>query len=405
MMSGHTRTKLNISRQSLEALEDYVCRIYQIPVLEGRYRDIEISNAIREFVDDDLGSVTEEELIALDKDLSHSFEDYSRRRSSDGEDDTLDPSDITTFERGDLEQIQPQLSENLYNDLKALVAKLNAKRSDAEKRISNSAAVDLAIYEYCTNGRTQRNAELATEIREGTDAVSVPKQADDTESNDESKPYHQEDKLAAIREDVLNRWPEPAESFEEIEGAKIPLAWFTESIDKWCTKGDREQVTDRTRQKYLELVGDEFGLTRSGADFVVGDLDGLAFERKEFEDLSKKQRVEAVHVRLIEELERHNRAQVSAADIKNMFFDGKPSDSVAHELRDLAAEADGFGLRKAHGEQKLKVDLYDVTDETILEAAGVLEKVEAKRKMDALDQAQREQQRQQYARTDGGTDI
>lgn len=89
-------------------------------------------------------------------------------------------------------------------------------------------------------------------------------------------------------------------------------------------------------------------------------------------------------------------AQVSAADIKSEFFDGEPSESVAHDLRNRAQEAEGFGGRTGGDEKKkVYVDINEFTDKDLLEAAGMTtpnekEEIEdkAKDEMDALINAQ-----------------
>lgn len=392
MMPGHTQSKLNISRQSLDALEDYVYRIYQIPVLEGRYRDIEISNAILEFVDDDLGSVTEEQLIAHDEDLAHGFEGYSRRRrSSDGDGNTRDPGDITTFERDDLEQIRPYLSERLYEDLKALVAKLNAERSDAEKRISISAAVDLAIYEYCTNGRTQRNAELATEIRDEHNAMSGSGQATtadagtdidsdgDAEDEDEVEdyPYAVEDRLDRVYETIVDELG--IGSIEECSG--IPRPIVINAIDQWCTKNpDTDHATDRTREKYIERICDDLGLAESTSGKTLTELSGEtpACDLESYDDLDDSQRIEAVRVNLLRDADNRadaNAAQAAAADIQDYFEDSHVPKPTAHELRKKAIDGEVFveGNRggRSEGDAVVKVALGRVSDVELLRKAGL----------------------------------
>lgn len=173
---------------------------------------------------------------------------------------------------------------------------------DAENTdLTYGQAVARAVREYRQDSWEQRIEALTEHIHAQLTALNVgipvdldtdaadgvldssnssdPDQVDDVE--EEKDPYYEKDKIEAIREDILDRWPEPVEEIEEI-GGMIPEAWFTESIDRWCAKGDREQATDKTRRKYLDLVVDEFGLGRSGANFVVGELDGLAFERKDY---------------------------------------------------------------------------------------------------------------------------
>lgn len=75
---------------------------------------------------------------------------------------------------------------------------------------------------------------------------------------------------------------------------------------------------------------------------------------------------------------------------------------MAHNLRNWAAEADGFGVRTARDNvKKVYVNVSEVSDKSLREAAGITDRreatAEATAEMDALMNAQ--------VVTDGGRDM
>lgn len=339
-----------------------------------------VRDAMRAFIDKDRAALVEETIDTFEDVLADSLDGYSRRRTS------TDPLVKDDLGGEDTKKVRCKVPTALKEEFAIYV--------DENSEWGKGEALGRAMNAYRDGGREQRMVDRLENMMASVESV-------DTAQNDESesKPYSKEEKIEAIRTDILDRWPEPVEEIEEIDGM-IPMAWFTESIDRWCTRGDREQATDRTRNKYLDLVADEFGLYRDGPNFIVGEPDGLAFERRSYDALSTEERVEAVHVHLLRNADARHGAQVSAAGIRDDIFDGKPHDSVANDLRKRAAEKEGFGTRKAGGGDKtVYVSISKVSDERLLEAAGLLEQRRAKEQAQAewsdYDQAE-------PVRSDGG---
>lgn len=364
-----------------------------------------VMDAMEEYIDHDLGSELKSKIGTLDELLSDNIAGYSRRRRN-SEDDT-EPLVADNFGSGETKKIRCDVRADLFERFKSYIDGLETDYGYGE-------ALGRALNAYRGGGRHRRLIDRVTRIIDALGGMSDIEQADDTESDDESndesdsesKPYSREEKLQAIRQDIADANNKASAA----EISQFPRSQLLESIHEHCSQEPGKNASDRTVSSYIKEFKEDLGFVDHPKNDVLlikdDEIDCLPFENKDYDALTTAERVEAVRVKLLREADSGTRYQISAADIKREYFDGEPSDSVAHDLRERAADADGFGVRKARdGKKKLKVDPYEVTDETILEAAGVLEKVEGKREMDALDQAQREQQRQQYARTDGGTDI
>lgn len=386
-MKGHTQLGLSISVREIERFGEFVYGTYRFEPSTNRYRDLEIAKAILAYMDQDLGAVVESRLDAHEEALGDSLPGYSRRRRSS--DDPLVAEDLN---RGETDRIRPYIPTPIYTDLKEYVDGLDVDMTYSE-------AIERAMREHRDGGRERRLADRLEDMTATVESadinISAGVESDDgaDESESTNKPYSREEKLEAIREDVLEKVPES--SFEELDGAGLPKVWFHEAIDRWCPKGDREQASDRTHDTYIRLLCEEYDLTEQPEtnNLVVGDPGGLAFERTSYDALTTEERVEAVRVKLLQRADSGRGAQVSAADIQAEFFDGEPSDSVAHDLRNRAAEADGFAVRKARdGVMKVRVNVSEVTDTNLLEAAGVADRrkaeAEATAEMDALMNAQ-----------------
>jgi hypothetical protein len=98
--------------------------------------------------------------------------------------------------------------------------------------------------------------------------------------------------------------------------------------------------------------------------------DAPAVERKPYPKLAREEKVHGVHVAAARRAARNDgRAQLDAAAVRTAVFDGEPSEGHARDLMRVAGQADGFEFGKRYGKDRLRVDLRDMTDDDLLEAA------------------------------------
>ena len=312
-------------------------------------------------MDQDRGAEVESRLGALDQRLADTFDGYSRRRSS------ADPLLAEDVGCGNGNHIRPYILPEIYADFKEYVDELDVDMSYAE-------AVRRAMREHRHGGREQRMTDRLEDMTAAVGSAAVDTPEPETTDESESNPYNVEDKIEAIRADLEDQAPVPLGELQQ-----IPETWITESVDRWCVRGDRDEASERTRSTYIDHLCDTLGFVDVSGQPVIENpdmLDGLPFERRSFDALSTDQRVEAVHVKLARKASSsagtQGRAQFTASDIQNELFETEVGESVAHKLRAKAADADGFHERDQEGREKaVAVDLVNVTDETILKAEGV----------------------------------
>lgn len=433
MMPGHKQLKINISRRSRNALERHVCQTYQIPTVEGRYRDIVISEAVIEFLDHDRSASVEERVRALDETLADRCEAYSRVRRSD--DRVILTDDGLAFDRHDLNKWRPYMSEELHDDLQRFVDELNAERSDAETNISYSAVIDLAIHEYCDGGRDQRVTDRLGEMQTALDSPAIEIVSADASASDAAEtaadpdgsddaddyPYFKKDRVARVYETIVDELG--IDSIEDCGG--VPRSILLDAIDQWCTKRpDDDRANDKTRQEYIDRVCEDLDLVESGNGQTFTERTEVtettpAFERKDaFADLDCDERVEAVRVKLLRKADRRTNAttaQATAADIRE-WFDDEPTPPHAVALQKAAVDGEVFTAgKRVDGEQTVQVALARVTDVDLLRMAGLDDRAAAVESGDdeqdretVMVEAEAEMDRQMRAepiRIDGGHDL
>lgn len=344
----------------------------------------EVVQAMRAFIDKDRAAGVEVELRELENVVADSFDDYSRRRSSYGQ---HIPDD---FGSGETVKIRCEVPASLKEEFSIYI--------DENSEWGYGEALARAMNAYRDGGREQRLSDMLAEI---TDTLQNAEPTT-TENDTASKPYTVEEKLAAIRSDLAES--SGVDSAYEI--AALTRDDIVGPIHEYCSKGGNETASDRTVSDYIDRVTDDLGLTQHPQKDELytkdTDLDGPAFEYRDFSNLTTEQRVEAVRAKLLKKAKGRGCAQATAATIRDEFFDGEPSDSVAHDLRERAAECEGFGTRTTEGGvEAVKVNIVDVEDEGLLRAAGITPpseiRAEADDEMHALMNAQ--------VATDGGRDI
>lgn len=349
-----------------------------------RYKSEFVESAMRMFIDEDPLEKTVAALDDVDGMLADFFSEFSRRRRSTATSVPPEWDDEPTT----------RLTVRVDPDLKERFKIWVAHNTD----LTYGEAMARALREYRQNNYEQRIGEIAGHLRdqlsniEGVEASDLSTPSEKTEPTPtDAKPYSKQDKIETILSDLADE--NNMESAHDIE--TVPKKQLAGFIHEYCARGGSE-ASDRTVSTYLGKIKDELGLVEhpNGVVLVKDDgMDGLAFEHKNFDALTTEERVEAVHVKLVDRAASRGRAQVTAAEIRDEFFDGQPADSVAHDLRNRAAKADGFDTRTARsGEKALRVHVSEVTDDTIRTAAGLEARseveAEAEEAMAALDQAE-----------------
>lgn len=98
--------------------------------------------------------------------------------------------------------------------------------------------------------------------------------------------------------------------------------------------------------------------------------DAPAVERKPYPKLAREEKIHGARVAAVGRAARNDgRAQLDAAAVRIEVFDGQPSEGHARDLMRVAGQADGFEFGKRYGKDRLWVNLRDVTDDDLLEAA------------------------------------
>jgi len=150
--------------------------------------------------------------------------------------------------------------------------------------------------------------------------------------------------------------------------------------------GDVAGDSDPTVRDYTEKVlsrleyvehprnGDLF-IPKDDAENIAADLgapspDAPAIDRKPYDSLSRPEKVRGVRIELARDaLTSGGKGQVDPATVRQDIFEDRPSPGHAQDILRLAGDADGFDVATRHGKERLRVDLVDVTDPDILEAA------------------------------------
>lgn len=99
--------------------------------------------------------------------------------------------------------------------------------------------------------------------------------------------------------------------------------------------------------------------------------DAPAFERKDFSELTRQEKVHGLRVAAGRRAAQNDgRAQLDVAAVRRNVFEGQPTDGHTRDLMRAAERIDGFEFGKRHGKDRLRVDLREVTANSVLEAVG-----------------------------------
>ncbi|WP_232819752.1 hypothetical protein [Haloprofundus halophilus] len=130
------------------------------------------------------------------------------------------------------------------------------------------------------------------------------------------------------------------------------------------------------RLEYVEHPrnGDLF-ISKDDAEDIATDLgapspDAPAIDRKPYDSLSRTEKVRGVRIELARDAQTNGgKSQMNATTVRRDIFEDRPSPGHVQDLLRLAGDADGFDVVTRHGKERLRVDLSDVTDLDVLEAA------------------------------------
>lgn len=373
-----------ISEKELERFDEHIRRKYRISKVRDRYRYIETEQAMLEFMDSDRGAAVEAILHAIDDRLAHTSEKYAERRTTGNE-------QVIHSNRDDLDRFRPLVSRGLYTEFKQFVDSLDAD-------ITYSHAIEIAMRERREGGRKQRSAERSAamlnaldpdgegdrDLNLGTDRrdrllewITEDANADaDDEDDFEHPPHTEAGKVERIRAYLADRSTYTVDELYQDDG-ELPKQYLIDAIDEYCTRGGRDTATDRTREKYLDLIESEVGLVEkpNGVIYEVVDpsvLDQPAFEYKDDEQLDRSERAERVAVKALKRLRRRDGCSVGTDEIARLFADGREIKSAElGKIRDRAGEIDGMTVIDSHGELRVVVDDIDAVDDALLISAGL----------------------------------
>lgn len=97
------------------------------------------------------------------------------------------------------------------------------------------------------------------------------------------------------------------------------------------------------------------------------DPNAPAIDRKEYGELTREEKVRGLQIELARRsLSNNGKYQVDAQEVKRGIFDREPSDSHSRELLRFADEEQGFHLVNRRGKLRLRINIDDVTNKTIL---------------------------------------
>jgi hypothetical protein len=127
--------------------------------------------------------------------------------------------------------------------------------------------------------------------------------------------------------------------------------------------------SDPTIQKYTDRVLDRLGyvqhpdkpvlfISEAYAEELGVNLDVPAFYRKGYGRLTRQEKVQGLRVELARRsLSNQGRYAMTASDIRQDVFDGRPSEGYVRDLMQWTADADGFSTDTRGGVERLRVDL------------------------------------------------
>lgn len=135
---------------------------------------------------------------------------------------------------------------------------------------------------------------------------------------------------------------------------------------------ERGLVSEPTIREYTGRVLDRMEYTNhpKNADLFIPKSDARQIadgkapcEFKPYDDLSRDEKINRLRIALVRKSAINDgQGQYDAATARIDVFEGKASDSHVRKQMGLAAEADGFELRKPGGTERLGVDHRNVTD-------------------------------------------
>lgn len=117
-----------------------------------------------------------------------------------------------------------------------------------------------------------------------------------------------------------------------------------------------------------DLIIPESEARKKRADSGSPSPDAPAIDRKDYDNLSRDEKVRGIQIELVREANnrRVGKAAFDVAAVKDDVFDGDASDGSPYSLMEKAGNADGFNYQTRNGNKRVTVDLPDVTDADLL---------------------------------------
>ena len=130
---------------------------------------------------------------------------------------------------------------------------------------------------------------------------------------------------------------------------------------------NRSRLHLRDRIEELEAENDQLRDDLATLNTVVDPDPG----RTEYDQLARSHKVNRIRTTLAETAARSNGKDAMKYKEVMMLFDGHPSPGHCYDLMERAAHLDGFAYDDGRdGEKRIRVNLPDVNDETLIHAAN-----------------------------------
>jgi len=301
----------------------------------------EVERAMREWVDTDDYASVEALVDRLVEAAGRTPANLSHKKSA-----TTTPSTD-----GDTTKVQTRVDTDIKADFAA-----HAKR-DADERPGRVLARAL---------RERRHGGRARRLRDKLDRVADDAEALLAEDAGEDGASLQQKRTIAICHRLGRQFTR-----DKLEDAIEAVAGGSEPTIREYT----DRVFDRLDYVEHPNNGDLFipkGEAREhGADPDAPAIDRFRDGGLRYDDLPRDDKVRGVRIAAARRATSNGgKGSVDAATVEHDVFDGHPSRTHAGKLVDLAADADGFDVDTRRGKKRLRVDLRDVTDGTVLDAVN-----------------------------------
>lgn len=311
-----------------------------------RYAAYEIESAMREWLDSDDYHDLEDLVTRLVEAAGRTPTDYSHKKYSA---DALDGEETT--------YVQIRINPELKDEFKA----------DTKENSEYGYGVTLghALCEYRQGGRAKRLEERLGRVAD--DAEKLLSEFADTDGADTGLSLREKRTIA-----ICNRLSGPQGSEflkDDLHDAIAAVAGDSEPT----LREYEEQVLDRL-DVALHPNASSLYIPRERAEEIAETNDSPssdipAFERKDYADLSKEEKVDGIRIELARKAQKRSngKSKITASAVNENVFNDYASPGHIYDLMRIAGNTTGYDFTTHSGLKALLVSLEDVTDETVID--------------------------------------